>query len=124
MSEQCDGRAVPGGGVSGGGRSWRVAMDFVPSAPGPSAGPCEVQVRIAGALDGAFLAELFEVESHRDLTFDLSSVTHADAASVGILSRREGSRCRLIGCPGWLLEWIVRERRPQGRVASTAERRR
>ena len=121
MNAQCDGRMVPGAEVSGGNRSWRVAMNLLTAPAGPSARSCEVQVRIAGALDGAFLARLFEVESHRDLAFELSAVTHADAASVAFLSRREGSHCRLIGCPAWLLEWIERERRTDRPVASTAE---
>ena len=73
-------------------------------------------VRISGSLKGAFLRNLLESMSEKQVVLDLFEVREADEAAIGMLARLPAARCRLVNCPRWLAFWIEEERRTQPRV--------
>jgi anti-anti-sigma regulatory factor len=53
-----------------------------------------------------------QVEEARDLVLDLREVTLVDVEAVRFLLRCEQDGIRITHCPGYVREWMVREKRP------------
>ena len=60
----------------------------------------------------ADLQTLVDAERHRRLVLDLTEVAIVDRAGVLLFARCESEGATLTNCPGYVREWIDRERRP------------
>jgi hypothetical protein len=72
-----------------------------------------VTFTLSGQIDGEQVAELCalfdsEAEGH-NLVLDLHEVWLVDREAVRFLARWEAQGARLIHCPAYIREWIVRE---------------
>ena len=67
---------------------------------------------LIGRIRGEHLAELEKQirDSSEAKVLDLSEVTIIDAEVVRFLSASEREGTRLVGCPAYVREWILRER--------------
>ncbi len=74
----------------------------------------EVIFTVSGRMDAENLAELktlFSSEANdRCITLDLRDLTLVDQDAVRFLGRCEADNIRLKNCPGYIREWIKRER--------------
>jgi anti-anti-sigma regulatory factor len=59
------------------------------------------------------LRRFLETESARDVVLDLTEVSLVDGEVVQFLLRCEVQGIGLVGCPAYIREWMVRERRSQ-----------
>jgi anti-anti-sigma regulatory factor len=59
------------------------------------------------------LRQLLEAESASHVVLDLTEVSLVDEDVVQFLLRCEGQGIGLVGCPAYIREWMVRERRSQ-----------
>ncbi len=59
------------------------------------------------------LRQLLEAETASHVVLDLTEVSLVDEDVVQFLLRCEGRGIGLIGCPAYIREWMVRERRSQ-----------
>ena len=59
------------------------------------------------------LRQLLEAETASNVVLDLTEVSLVDEDVVQFLLRCEGRGIGLIGCPAYIREWMVRERRSQ-----------
>ena len=59
------------------------------------------------------LRRFLEAENARNLVLDLTEVSLVDVDVVQFLLRCEVEGIRLVGCPAYIREWMVRERRSQ-----------
>lgn len=74
------------------------------------------RVIVSGRMDAPQLADLrrfLEPGIASDVVLDLTEVSLVDVDVVQFLSRCEAQGLRLVGCPAYIREWIVRERRMQ-----------
>jgi hypothetical protein len=74
-----------------------------------------VRFMLSGRIEGEYLAELrrlVEGEESRPLTLDLGEVKLVDRNAVRFLARCEAAGATLENCPGYIREWIARERAP------------
>ncbi len=62
-----------------------------------------------GAADLADLRELMHAESGADVALDLAEVGLVDAAAVAFLAECEARDVRLVRCPAYIREWMLRE---------------
>lgn len=68
---------------------------------------------VSGRIDAEQLPELrqfVEEERTRDLVIDLGEVSLVDVEVVRYLLRCENQRVRIVRCPGYVQEWMARER--------------
>ena len=74
----------------------------------------EVVLKISGRLDGENLAELKKLidseSAGRRITLDLRELTLVDYEAVGFLSECDSDGITLQNCPGYICEWIARQR--------------
>ena len=74
----------------------------------------KVVLRLSGALEGEELAEFERLmtleEKGARLVLDLEDVTKVDREGVRFLARSVAAGTILERCPGYIREWIVRER--------------
>ena len=74
----------------------------------------EVIFTVSGRMDAESLAELktlFSSEANdRCITLDLRDLTLVDQDAVRFLGRCEADNIQLKNCPGYIREWIKRER--------------
>ena len=59
------------------------------------------------------LRRFIEAENASNVVLDLTEVSLVDAEVVQFLLRCEGHGIGLVGCPAYIREWMVRERRSQ-----------
>jgi anti-anti-sigma regulatory factor len=75
----------------------------------------EVVFTLSGRLDGQNIGELhtlFETEAEgRRIALDLRDLTLVDRDAVRFLERCEADSIKLKNCPGYIREWIARERK-------------
>ena len=57
------------------------------------------------------LRQFLEEENANNAVLDLTEVSLVDAEVVQFLLRCEGHGIGLVGCPAYIREWMVRERR-------------
>ena len=74
-------------------------------------------VTLIGNIFGEYLPELEHVvqdaaHSGRSVAFDLSQIGLVDREAVRFFATGEGRWARLVGCPGYLREWLKSEGRP------------
>jgi len=73
-----------------------------------------VVLRLSGRLEGEQLSQLQEVfESeggNQDLVLDLKEVRLVDQEAVTFLAGCEAGGAQIRNCPGYIREWIARER--------------
>jgi anti-anti-sigma regulatory factor len=73
-----------------------------------------VVLRLSGRLEGEQLSQLQEVfESEggsQDLVLDLKEVRLVDQEAVTFLAGCEADGAQIRNCPGYIREWIARER--------------
>lgn len=78
-----------------------------------------VVLRLSGAIEGDELAELDRVirleQNGARLALDLENVTRVDREGMRFLRRCDETGTVLQSCPGYLREWIARDREPSGR---------
>ena len=65
-----------------------------------------------GAAGVAALGELIRGERGLDVVLDLAEVNIVDAVAVRFLAECEAHGIRLVHCPGYIREWILRENGP------------
>ena len=66
-----------------------------------------------GATQLPDLRQFIEAENATNVVLDLTEVSLVDAEVVQFLLRCEGHGIGLVGCPAYIREWMVRERRSQ-----------
>ena len=74
------------------------------------------RVIVSGRIDAPQLPDLcrfLDAENASDVVLDLTEVSLVDVDVIQFLSRCEGQGIRLIGCPAYIREWMVRERQSQ-----------
>jgi hypothetical protein len=74
------------------------------------------RVTVSGRIGAPQLPELrrfLEGEKAGHVWLDLTEVSIVDLETVQFLLRCEGQGVELVGCPAYIREWMVRERRPQ-----------
>jgi len=59
------------------------------------------------------LRQFLEAENARNVVLDLTEVSLVDVDVVQFLLRCEAQGIWLVGCPAYIREWMVRERRSQ-----------
>ena len=59
------------------------------------------------------LRQCIEAEKASNVVLDLTEVSLVDVEVVQFLLRCEGQGIGLVGCPAYIREWMVRERRSQ-----------
>ncbi len=59
------------------------------------------------------LRQALEAENATNVVLDLSEVNLVDEEVVQFLLRCEGLGIGLVGCPAYIREWMIRERRSQ-----------
>jgi len=67
---------------------------------------------VSGRIQAGQLTDLrrsLEAERARDVVLDLSEVSLVDGEVVRFLARCERQGIRLVGCPAYIREWMVRE---------------
>jgi len=73
-----------------------------------------VVLRLSGRLEGEQLSELQEafqsVAANQDLVLDLKEVRLVDQEAVSFLAGCEADGAKIRNCPGYIREWISRER--------------
>ena len=69
-------------------------------------------ISLIGRIRAEDLAELEKQirDTPQAKVLDLSEVTIVDAEVIGFLSASEREGTRLVGCPAYVREWILRER--------------
>jgi hypothetical protein len=75
------------------------------------------RVIVSGRTGAAQLPDLrpfLEAEHAGNVVLDLTEVSLVDVEVVQFLLRCEVHGIRLVGCPAYIREWMVRERRSQG----------
>jgi anti-anti-sigma regulatory factor len=75
----------------------------------------KTRVIVSGRIGAAQLPELrrFVEEEHAsNVVLDLTEVTLVDVDVVRFLSVCESQGVRLLGCPGYVREWMAREKKP------------
>ena len=76
------------------------------------------RVIVSGRIGAPQLPDLrrfLEAENASDVVLDLTEVSLVDEEVVQFLLRCELQGIRLVGCPAYIREWMVRERRSQMR---------
>jgi anti-anti-sigma regulatory factor len=74
------------------------------------------RVIVSGRIDAPQLPDLsrfLEAENASNVVLDLTEVSLVDVAVVQFLLRCDGQGVGLVGCPAYIREWMVRERRSQ-----------
>jgi anti-anti-sigma regulatory factor len=74
------------------------------------------RVMVSGRIDAPQLPDLrrfLNAENASNVVLDLTEVSLVDVAVVQFLLRCEGQGVGLVGCPAYIREWMVRERRSQ-----------
>jgi hypothetical protein len=66
-----------------------------------------------GATQLLDLRQFIEAENAGDVTLDLTEVSLVDEGVVQFLLRCELQGIGLVGCPAYIREWMIRERRSQ-----------
>ena len=66
-----------------------------------------------GATQLPDLRQFVEAETAANVVLDLTEVNLVDEEVVQFLLRCEGLGIGLVGCPAYIREWMVRERRSQ-----------
>jgi anti-anti-sigma regulatory factor len=66
-----------------------------------------------GATQLPDLRQFIEAENATNVVLDLTEVNLVDDEVVQFLLRCEGLGIGLVGCPAYIREWMVRERRSQ-----------
>ena len=66
-----------------------------------------------GATQLPDLRQVVDAENATNLVLDLTEVSLVDDDVVQFLLRCEGMGIGLVGCPAYVREWMVRERRSQ-----------
>jgi anti-anti-sigma regulatory factor len=66
-----------------------------------------------GATQLPDLRQVVEAENPTNLVLDLTEVSLVDEGVVQFLVRCEGLGIGLVGCPAYIREWMVRERKAQ-----------
>ena len=66
-----------------------------------------------GATQLPDLRQFIEAENATNVVLDLTEVNLVDEEVVQFLLRCEGLGIGLVGCPAYIREWMVRERRSQ-----------
>ena len=66
-----------------------------------------------GATQLPDLRQFLEAENAGDVMLDLTEVSLVDEEVVQFLVRWEGQGIGFVGCPAYIREWMVRERRSQ-----------
>jgi anti-anti-sigma regulatory factor len=72
------------------------------------------RVSVSGRIGAPQLPDLrqfFESGNASDVVLDLTEVSVIDAEVVRFLLRCEAQGAGLVGCPAYIREWMVRERR-------------
>jgi hypothetical protein len=72
------------------------------------------RVIVSGRIGAPQLPDLrrfLEAEDASNLVFDLTEVSLVDVDVVQFLLRCEMQGVRLVGCPAYIREWMVREKR-------------
>ena len=59
------------------------------------------------------LRQILEAEIASNVVLDLTEVSLVDVEVVQFLLRCEGQGIGLVGCPAYIREWMVRERRSE-----------
>jgi anti-anti-sigma regulatory factor len=59
------------------------------------------------------LRRFIEAENANDVVLDLTEVSLVDGEVIQFLLRCEVQGIRLVGCPAYIRQWMVRERRSQ-----------
>jgi hypothetical protein len=79
----------------------------------------QVRLTLSGRLAGEYLVEfqrlIKEEAGHDGLVIDLKQVTLVDRDAVKFLARCEARGAALDGCPAYVREWIVTERKASRR---------
>jgi len=73
-------------------------------------------VIVSGRIGAPQLPELrqcLEAENASNVVLDLTEVSLVDVEVVQFLLRCEGQGIGLVGCPAYIREWMVRERRSE-----------
>ena len=74
----------------------------------------DVVLALSGRVDSEDLADLktlLDSETNgRHIVLDLANLTLVDRESVRFLERREAQDIEIRNCPGYIREWIARER--------------
>ena len=74
------------------------------------------RVIVSGRIGASQLSDLrqfIEAEKATNVVLDLTEVNLVDEEVVQFLLRCEGLGIGLVGCPAYIREWMVRERRSQ-----------
>jgi anti-anti-sigma regulatory factor len=74
------------------------------------------RVIVSGRIDAPQLPDLrrfLDSENASNVVLDLTEVSLVDVEVVKFLLRREGQGIRFVGCPAYIREWMVREKRSQ-----------
>ena len=72
-----------------------------------------VALRLSGQIDADALdAVSSQLLSHAAGAIDLDDVTLVDLTAVRFLVAREAEGIQLVRCPGYIREWMDRERQP------------
>ena len=74
------------------------------------------RLTVSGRIGAPQLPDLrgfIEAENTSDVVLDLTEVRLVDEEVVQFLLRCEGQGIGLVGCPAYIREWMVRERRSQ-----------
>ena len=74
------------------------------------------RVIVSGRIDAPQLPDLrrfLAAEHAGNMVLDLTEVSLVDVDVVQFLLRCEGQGIGLVGCPAYIREWMVRERRSQ-----------
>jgi len=76
-----------------------------------------VTITLTGNLLAEYLPEIAQAvsaagRSGRSVSFDLSHVGLVDRSAVHFFARGGGRQARIVGCPGYLREWLKSEGRP------------
>ena len=66
-----------------------------------------------GARQVPDLRQFLEAENASKMVLDLTEVSLVDEEVVQFLLRCEGQGIGLVGCPAYIREWMIRERRSQ-----------
>jgi hypothetical protein len=73
-----------------------------------------VRFMLSGRIEAEYLSELRRLvegeERRRPLTLDLGEVKFVDRDAVSFLARCEVAGATLENCPGYVREWVTRER--------------
>jgi hypothetical protein len=73
-----------------------------------------VRFMLSGRIEAEYLSELRRLvegeERRRPLTLDLGEVKFVDRDGVSFLARCEAAGATLENCPGYVREWVTRER--------------